>query len=548
MAKNKYPEVRKVSVEEYSMALEMVKDVIPKEVYEIFEGALNTLGLITEKLEDDKVKLKQLLKQLFGTKSEKSSKVLSSRQDWQKEEQEVKAKNITEASPKKNKPSKSGEKRKGHGQNGVEKYTGAQQVEIKHENLESGCTCPECGRGKIYDTKKPGILIHIEGKAPIEATVYKTEKLRCNLCGEIFEADRPLETSATKHYDETAKAMMAILRYGHGMPLNRLENLQAQMGIPLPASTTWEKTKEAAQNILPIYKELMRLAAQGKLLHNDDTGMKILTIAAEIEKEIQKADGKKIRTGIFTTGIVSEVEQYKIALFFTGRKHAGENLDDLLKQRESDRSPPIQMSDGKIGNTIDPDSTIAAHCNTHARRHFVNVSDNFPDETAYVLLDVYKEIYKNDAHARDKNMSPEQRLLYHQKKSKPIMDSFHLWMRRQFDQKLVEENSSLGQAIAYTLKRWEQLTLFLRIPAVPLDNNICERALKKAICHRKNSLFYKTANGARIGDMFMSLMHTCAYARINPFDYFTQLLRHASSIAENPSKWLPWNYQLQLQS
>ena len=127
------------------------------------------------------------------------------------------------------------------------------------------------------------------------------------------------------------------------------------------------------------------------------------------------------------------------------------------------------------------------------------------------------------------------------------MDEFHLWLKRQFAEKLVEENSGLGKAISYTLNRWDELTRFLHIPGAPLDNNICEQALKRAICHRKNSLFYKTENGARVGDMFMSLIHTCYYAAANPFDYFTQLQRHSAQVALYPSKWLPWNYQLQLE-
>lgn len=146
--------------------------------------------------------------------------------------------------------------------------------------------------------------------------------------------------------------MIAVLRYGYGLPLNRLEKLQAGLGIPLPAATAWDKTQEVAEEILPVYEELTRIAAQGDIIYNDDTGMKILQTMKVIAKEVKEANGKKTRTGIFTTGIVSKVDDKKIALFFTGRKHAGENFDDLLNQREADRSPPLQMCDGKKGNTL----------------------------------------------------------------------------------------------------------------------------------------------------------------------------------------------------
>ena len=90
---------------------------------------------------------------------------------------------------------------------------------------------------------------------------------------------------------------------------------------------------------------------------------------------------------------------------------------------------------------------------------------------------------------------------------------------------------------------WQKLTLFLEKPGVPLDNNIVERALKKAILHRKNSLFYKTRKGAQMGDLFMSLIHTCELNDVNAFDYLTELLRHTEELKRSPSEWMPWNYR-----
>jgi hypothetical protein len=122
------------------------------------------------------------------------------------------------------------------------------------------------------------------------------------------------------------------------------------------------------------------------------------------------------------------------------------------------------------------------------------------------------------------------------------MDDLHTWLRVQLDEKLVESNSALGEAINYLLKRWERLTLFLRKAGAPLDNNVCERALKKAILHRRNSMFYKTRNGARVGDMFMSLIYTCELCHANAFDYLNQLQLHAADVIKVPAQWMPWNY------
>jgi hypothetical protein len=140
-------------------------------------------------------------------------------------------------------------------------------------------------------------------------------------------------------------------------------------------------------------------------------------------------------------------------------------------------------------------------------------------------------------------LSPEARLHFHQQHSQPVMQELHDWLKRQLDEKLTEPNSALGGAIRYMLNHWEKLTLFLRQAGAPLDNNVCERALKKAILHRKNALFYKTANGARVGDLFMSLIYTCELNEVNPFDYLTQLQEHADEMAASPQRWMPWNYR-----
>jgi hypothetical protein len=112
----------------------------------------------------------------------------------------------------------------------------------------------------------------------------------------------------------------------------------------------------------------------------------------------------------------------------------------------------------------------------------------------------------------------------------------------QIAEKKVEPNSGLGQAISYVKNHWRPLTLFLRVPGALLDNNVCERAFKKAILHRKGSLFYKTQNGTHIGDLFMSLIHTCQLGGTNPFDYLVALQRHAEELSHRPQEWMPWNY------
>jgi hypothetical protein len=156
------------------------------------------------------------------------------------------------------------------------------------------------------------------------------------------------------------------------------------------------------------------------------------------------------------------------------------------------------------------------------------------------------EVYKYDEQARAARLTPEERLHFHQQHSKPVMDKLEAWLKAQFAERLAEPNSGLGKAISYLLNHWARLTLFLEKAGAPLDNNLAERSLKKAILHRKNSLFYKTRNGAQMGDLYMSLIHTCELNGANPFDYLTELQRHTEQVKRVPAEWMPWNYRERL--
>jgi hypothetical protein len=363
----------------------------------------------------------------------------------------------------------------------------------------------------------------------------------------VFTANPPDGVDEEK-YDATAASMIALLRYGSGFPWNRLADMEASLGIPLPVATQCEIVMEAAATMQPAMEELIRQAAQGEVLHNDDTSMPVLALR---NAGLDHDEGDAVeRTGVFTSGIVSTAQKQTIALFFTGRQHAGENLADVLQRRAAELAPPLQMCDALSRNLPKlPEKlkVIVGHCLAHARRRFVEVTPNFPEPCRHVLEQLGK-IYGNDAVAREQTMTPEERLRFHQRQSAPVMDQLRIWLTAQFAEKKVEPNSGLGVAMRYLLKHWERLTLFLRQPGAPLDNNICERALKKAILHRKNSLFYKTENGAHVGDLFMSLIHTCELSDANPFDYLTQLQRHAGELTRNPSQWMPWNYPATLEA
>lgn len=498
--------------EDLKSLLKRVKSILPEEDYKVIEAMAGAVEALSRVVDEKATSIKRLLKQIFGQKSEKIKDVLND------------PKPETNGKPKK--------KIKGHGRNGVAAYTGAQRVPVDHETLKHGDPCPLCS-GKAY-RKPAATLVRITGSPCLDGTVYELEKLRCNLCGETFTA-KPPEHMGDQKYDETAAAMIPILKYGYGFPFYRLAQFQASLGVPVPATTQWDLVKHLSPFAEPPYMEMLRQAAQGELFHSDDTTARILSLI----KEGATQSGRK---GIFTTGILSKMGDRMAVLYFTGRNHAGENMDQLLQNRLQGLGPPKLMCDALSRNLPKDFETILLNCLTHGRRNFVDVIDAFPDECRHVIETLGK-VYQNDAVSKKENMSPHKRLTFHQAFSKPLLDDLHDWFNKQVDEKRVEPNSGLGKAINYMINHWKSLTRFLEVPGAPLDNNICERALKKAIIHRKNSLFYKTQNGAEMGDMFMSLIQTCNMEKENPFEYLVAIQKNASAVAANPDRWLPWNFR-----
>ncbi len=520
-----------VSMDELESIIERAKTTtLTEEECDKLRKAFETLAYLTDLVGEKNTTINKLRKILFGAGTEKIRNILANQgggRTGAKAEESAK------------------QKAKGHGRNGAENFTGAIRVQVAHESIKAGQRCPKCVKGKIYPIQDPAVIVRITGQAPLQATVYELERWRCNLCGEVFTAEAPEEVGPGK-WDEGAASMVALLKYGTGMPFHRLEQLQKSLGIPLPASTQWEMVREAAEPVETAWEELIRQAAQGEVLHNDDTTSIILQRIRDRRQREQDGESDPAeRSGTFTTGIVSIEGERKIALFFTGGQHAGENLRDVLLKRAAGLKPPIQMCDGLDRNIPDlPEelTVILSNCIAHSRRQFVDVASRFPEECRFVL-EVFRDVYHNDAVARRECMSSEERLALHKAQSAPRMEDLRCWMVEQLSEKKVEPNSGLGEAILYTQKRWDRLTRFLEIPGVPLDNNAAERILKKAILSRKNSYFYKTARGAHVGDLLMSLIHTAELAQANPFDYLTALQKHAAEVKSNPSQWMPWNYQ-----
>jgi len=515
------PQVLALAPAEVEALLERVRLRVSPEDFRMLEVLCRTAVEAYQLLEQKDMTLARLRRSLFGARTEKTRAVCAG------------------AEP----PGPSGRKppRKGHGRRPAATLTGAAVVDVPHPGLQAATLCPACGRGRLRTLIPSGIL-RFQAQPPITATRFQLARLRCTRCGATHSAAAP-PAAGTQKYAPEVGPMLALMRYGAGMPNYRMERLQESLGVPLPASTQWELMAQAAEAAEPVREALIAEAARRDLFHNDDTTMRV----QEIRRAIG-SDPQATRTGIFTTCVLAlsrdPLCQPALALFFTANRHAGENLGQILDLRPQDLPVPLQMCDALSRNAPKTHPTQRAHCLSHGRREVVDALAHFPEDGRHILHQL-QVAYRIDAQARDQRLGPQQRLELHRQHTAPVFEALHHWMGEQLDQKRIEPNSAMGRAITYLRTHWEPLTLFLREPGAPVDNNVCERALKQVVLHRKNSMGYKTARGAQVGDLFMSLIHTARLNRVNPFAYLAALARNATAVQANPTAWFPWNFPKQ---
>lgn len=399
--------------------------------------------------------------------------------------------------------------------------------------------CPDCEacdtRGLLYrDT--PQEFVRLTGGPLIGGTRYLVETLRCHVCSKRFRAPVPKAVQNAPKHDFRCASTLAIARYSMGLPLYRIEQHQSMHGIPLKDATQWDVLRRLWAVCAPVYQALMDRAANGTLMHYDDTPGRI-------------QENRKQGLATHTTAFISVYEDKPIHLYFTGRNTAGKNVGELLERRTGEEHITAMMDASPHNLPAIPAALsarfILCYCLVHGRRKFFEIFRFFDKECDFVL-DVIGKVYAHDAHCKKQGLTPGKRLHYHQTHSTPLMESLYAWMNNQLLYESCEANGGLGQAVRYMLKHWEGLTAFLRIAGAPLDNSWAERAVKIAIRHRRNSLFYKTTHGAEVGDGLMSLIETAIRQGVNAWDYLNSLQEHAEVVRENPAQWLPWNYQEQL--
>ena len=414
-----------------------------------------------------------------------------------------------------------------------------------HKYLEPGDQCPACLQGRVYPFREKVIPILI-GRSPLAYEEHRLQTLRCNACGEIFESSLPKEVPRIGHSMPSAQALLTLLHYKIGVPFASISPLQEMFNQNVSPSQLWDVIEHAARAIEPIYDELRRQAANSKLFYTDDTTARILShypMNKENREKKWRKKAPKDRVATYSSLIIGcTYDAHEIYLFYHGRKYAGENLGDLLVNRNEFQELPIQMKDASTMNIPADIEVIEAKCNAHALRKFKDLRHLYPKECAEVLRR-YAKVNKNDQMLLKRQATDSERLAYHKEHSLPLMEEIKAYVKGLVNNRMVEPNSSLGAAIAYFCSHFEELVAFCHIEGAPFDNNKSERGLKMIIRLRKTSMFYKTERGAEVAGILQSVLYTAQETGINVLDYLQTVLENPEKARLSPGDFMPWTYR-----
>jgi transposase len=439
--------------------------------------------------------------------------------------------------------------RNDHGRRKPEAFGKLAQVHHAHHLLHSGDACPECLRGRVYKYR-PSSFTTISGRSPLVATRHTVDSLQCNLCKAVFKAPLPVEleadgVSGLTLYTYSAVAIVGIYRFFSGQPMHRQESLQSVLGVPVPDASIWDMCERLAEAVRPIRDVLLARSADALVFFGDDTGATVLSERSKVIKN-RRTGEDVVRTGCHTTCVIAlTADDHAVTLFSTGIHHTGEVMDLVLAERAASSPAPVFMGDCIASNTVSVTPVLYAGCNAHAVRRFKALCERYPEQTAYAL-ERYRKIYEAEAACVEGGKSAQERCDYHREHSRPLLREICEHGEDLFEQRLVGPNSDLGEAYTFVIDNERRLSAFARQPHAPLDNNRCERELRICVRLRESGRFFRNAIGAGVADAVLTNGGTAQAARVNLFDYFVAVQRHAADVREHPEEWVPWRYEARL--
>ena len=451
-------------------------------------------------------------------------------------------------------PSGGANGRKGHGRNGASAYRSAEHFHYTLPSGVIGAPCDACKQGNMTHYRDKTI-VRIKGQPLFAAEQHHYEQGRCRNCGRIVRAEGPAyvqEGFGTDYirYDWSACAFLMVMHYSSSSPFKRLDSLHDGWGVPMSDANQWELVDQGDDALLPLYRAIENHAIRKSTnFRIDDTQSVVISLKKQIDAEIAalRALGestKDVRTGINATGSYWETPQGPVVLYCTGRHHAGEIVDQVMRRRLLSSPKLVKCTDGASKNFDHEhaDKLIEVTCNAHAFLKFRDIRDKYPAEYAEAGQ-VYDLVFHNNDKAKALGLHPVERMLYHRQHSKPAMLKLKAMCDERIAGKRVEPNSPLWEPVTFVINQWERLVRFCEVPGVPLDTNLVEQALIMPVRYLAGSFNYKTENGAVVGDHSMSIIATARANDVEPVAYITDCLRNHQDLAKRPEHYLPWVYR-----
>jgi hypothetical protein len=399
-----------------------------------------------------------------------------------------------------------------------------------------GEPCTHCGSKMCRGHARQTTIV--TASTLLSVHLHVREALECKTCGHEEVTPLPEEVSRglIGRYAPSAIALLAYLRYFSGFASHRFERASGFLGLEVSETTQWDLFESAADRLVPLTRHLKSIASAAQVITMDHTGCKVV---AE-QRHRRLLEGESERVGMATSAFLIELAEptHKFALFHTGPIDAGQYLQRLLEPRPPGSGKLIVACDALASNQKqDHPDVVLALCNVHARRAFLDLGKHAPKAVADILRQ-YDLVFRTERRA--KGLSPEARLDLHQTHSEPAM-------RRIRDLALSEmlaesrlPGGRIALPFAYVLRHFERLLTFCRLPRAPVHTNEVERALKKPILHRKNSLFFQTFAGSGVADLFTSLFFSAELAGHNPIAFVREALENWSTLARAPESFVPW--------
>jgi transposase len=299
-------------------------------------------------------------------------------------------------------------------------------------------------------------------------------------------------------------AQIIIDKYTDHLPIHRQVQRFEREGMKLPSSTLTDWISATCALLDPLYEVLRKEVLSSTYLQADETPIKVLD---------------KAKKGTTHRGFhwVYHAPQERLVLFDyregRGREGPTECLKDFKGYLQTDGYAVYEDFDKKPGITL-------LHCMAHARRKFDEAKDNDLVRASYVLTEMQK-LYALERQAKENELSVDE-LYQIRRKIIPVLDDLKQWMLENYGSVLPQ--SAIGQAIYYSLQRWDKLCLYTTDGRLQIDNNLVENAIRPVAIGRKNYLFAGSHNGARRAAMLYSLLGTCKINGVNPFEWLREAL------------------------